>query len=269
MLSSYLFRKVLRVAAFSIRDNELLGQMTLFNNVNFTNGSETTDVTAGGVVIAQLDHSKVAGLNGESPLITDTILALQSGATIETLINTSLIAVPDTITINDNTGRAKYGGTGAVGTEVRFAYLLDGNGNPVKTFRQAETTEVEGTFTYANATRTLTFADDAIENGSKVLIYTYPRIQTAKVITNDSNKFSTSARILCDIAVADPCAPDEEFLMRIVFENGKFSGTYEWSIDGINPAVQSWEISSMLPCGETKLWDAFIFDEKDILVTEA
>ena len=62
------------------------------------------------------------------------------------------------------------------------------------------------------------------------------------------------------------CDASNEYLMRVIFENGKFSGSYEWSIDGQNPATQAFEVSSMLPCGETKLWDAFIFNEDDIIV---
>lgn len=267
-ISSYLFKKVLRISAFNISTNELYGSLTLFNNLTFANGQEQTDVTAGGVKIAQLDYGKTATLTGESPLINDTILALQSGTTIETVMNTSNIAIPDTITITSDAGIAKYGGTGSVNSEIKFAYLLDSKGSPIKTFTQ-DAVASTGKFSYSAATRELTFNTGEVPDGSKILIYTYPVVSEAKLITNDSNKFSKSARILVDIQVADVCDESNEYLMRVVFENGKFSGTYEWAIDGQNPAVQSFEVSSMLPCGDSKLWDAYIFDMDDVIVTTA
>jgi hypothetical protein len=87
------------------------------------------------------------------------------------------------------------------------------------------------------------------------------------LITNDSNKYSKSARVLVDIQVADRCDESQEYLMRIIFENGKFSGSYEWSVDGTTPTEQTFEVNSMLPCGDTKLWDAYIFNEDDIIVS--
>jgi hypothetical protein len=266
-IGSYLFRKVLRVTALNISSKELYGSITRFNNVTFTNGQESTDITDQGTLMARLDYGKSASFNFETPLISDTLLALQAGTDIEHVENISDIAIPDTFIVNEDIGITKYGSNpGAVsGSEIRYAYLVDKNGSPYKTFTQAPVAG-PGEFSYAPATRTLTFDAGEIPDGSKVLIYTYPVVKEAKVIVNDSNKFSKSATCYIDIQVGDICDDSREYLMRVEFENGKFSGSYEWSISGTDPASQSVEVASMLPCGESRLWKAYIFDEDDILV---
>ena len=255
-ISQYLFKKVLRISAFNITTGELYGSMSLLNNVSFRNGQEQTDVTAAGVKIAQLDYGKTSSIVGESALINDAMIGLQSGTTVEIKQNVKELAIPDTLTVTGSIAVAKYKATGVANQEIRYAYLLDNKGAPVKTFKQAAAASA-GRFSYTSSTKTLTFHTGEVPDGSKILIYSYPTITEAKLITSDSNKFSMSAKVVAELQVADVCDPSREYLGYIIYENGKFSGSYEWGIDGQNPAVQAFEVSSMLPCGTSKLWDLF------------
>jgi hypothetical protein len=264
-INSYLFRRVLRISAFDISTNELYGSLTRFSNVTFNNTQEQTDVTASGVIIARLDYGKQASFTVEVPVVSDFLLSLTSGTTAKQLTNVTDIAIPDTFVVRNNVGTAKYGGTGAAGSEIKYAYLVDNQGAPVKTFVQDAAAGV-GKFSYSAVTKVLTFNTGEVPDGSTILIYSYPTVSSAKLIVNDSNNFSLNARVLIDVVVSDVCDPSKEYLLRILFENGKFSGNYDWAVSGTDPTTMSVEVASMLPCGTSELWRAYIFDNNDVMV---
>jgi hypothetical protein len=263
--SSYLFRKVLKISVFDVEDHlKLLGSMSLFNSVNFSNESQSTDISSAGNIIARLDYGKTATLSGEATLISENILGLQAGVTVENVTNVSDVSIPDTITVMGDRATATYVATGTPDSEIGYAYLIDNQGSPIKTFKQ-DAVAGPGTFSYSATTNELVFDAGEVPDGTKVLINTYPTISSAKLIINNSDKFAMSGYITCDILAADPCNLNNEFLFKLIIPNGKFSGTYSWDISGTDAPVQAFEITSMLPCGVNELWRAYVFDEEDVL----
>ncbi len=261
--SQYALAKVFNLRGYSKADDSLILSLKKLKETTFTNDQTTNYVTGGqaGARLAAFDMSKKATIAGSSALVSDELMAVQTGTAVETLTSSTLFRWEDTLTISSNVATTTYTATGTAGSEIGFAYILDANGATIaKLTQDASATPTK--FSYTPGTKTLTFATGAYTNGTKVKVVYNPTASTMKHMESNSQTFSMTLRIEADCLLKDACT-DQYVRGQLQAEKGKFSGAFEWSLtDGGEATVHNFECELLEDfCGEEKIWDFYIVED--------
>lgn len=259
--SQYALQKVFNVRGYNITTGALELTLKKLKETTFTNGQETVWVTGGqaGTRIASFDHSKTAMISGSSALVSDELIAAQTGTAVATLSSSLLYRFEETLTISSNVATTTYTATGTVGSEVDYAYIVDTNGATTATLTQ-DAAATPTKFTYTPGTKTLTFHTGAYTNGTKVKVIYNPTASTMKHMQSNSQTFAKTLRIEADCLLKDACS-DQLVLGQIQADKGKIAGNFEWSLsDGGEATVHNFECEFLEGCSSEKLWDFYILE---------
>jgi hypothetical protein len=257
-------QKVMKIRLYDILTGEMKAELRKLNESTFTNGQETVFLTNGdGTNVASFDHTKSASIGGANSRISGDLMALQVGKDVLTLTNTKEIEYAETLTIASNACVTKYTATGTVGSEIKFAYLLDSNGNKTTTLTQAAVT-ASGKFAYASGTKTITTT--ALTDGQKIRVVYYPTVATAERIQNLTTNVSATCRVVAEVLFKDVCT-DTAVYGQISAKKGHVSGEFEYSLsEGGSPAIHNFKVDLLENCGDNELWKIDIFDETGNIV---
>lgn len=265
--NKFAVQQIFTVDSFSLEDGSLNARLEDLKQTNLSNNGEIV-YAQGGVGNAKIigfSHSKSSTLEIQNAVITDGALAIQTGSGLKELTNTNLIPFDEVVVAaTANTAVLTHTATGEVGSELGFAYLLSPDGSVSKTFTQVATTPATGQFTYATATKTITFFAGEVPVGSKVLAMYYPNVATAKNIKNATDVFSMNVRLHCRTLFRDTCT-GKDYIGVLVIYKAKCSEEWglELSADG-EPAVHSMTFEALKSCESPVLWDIYIYDSSDI-----
>lgn len=261
--NQFAMQKVFSVKGFDIETGELLLTLKKMKETTFTNGQETVWVTGSDSRIASFDHSKTAMLSGASALISDELLALQTGEDVKNLSASTLFEYEDTLTITSNVATTTYTATGTAGAEVGFAYILDANGSSLATLTQ-DAAATPTKFTYTSGTKALTFFAGAYPDGTKVRVVYHPTASSLKKVQSGSQTFAKTVRIVADCKLKDACN-DKIIFGQLKADKGKISGAFEWSLtDGGEATVHNFECEFLESCDDDILWELLIVDPDDL-----
>lgn len=266
-ITNMTLKKILKVSAFDLSDDSLMAIMTLLKDTNFQNTADSVPIEAQGVEVAQFDTKRAFALTGSQAIVTEGLLAIQTGIPIETVKNISEIRHSEVLTVSGNKVTTAFKATGIAGAEIKWVYPRNPkNGFIDREKRIAQDLAVgEGKFTYDPATKEITFNTGDFKEGDEVIVFYYPVVAEAKKIVSRNDKFSKAALVEVDIAVEDLCT-NEQYLGKFIIPNGKFSGAFDMAVDGTNPAVQNFEVKSQFDCsGSGELWRWFIYREEDMV----
>jgi hypothetical protein len=256
-------QKVFSIRAYDYVTDEPKMTLKFLKDVTFENMGEVTNLTQNGTPITSVDHSRACTLSGSSAVIDETLMSLQLGKDLEVLTSTTEIRIQQTITTTvANEATISYAPAGVVGAEIKFAELVDADGNVIKKFTQMTGTATTLKFTYA--TKKLTFFTGEVPIGSRIRVSYYPTIASARKIQNLANKMSATVRIECDAVFNDACSSQERIGL-IVMPKAKFSANFSWATaEAGDFAVHDFSLTAQKTCDTEKLWDMYTYNVSDI-----
>lgn len=265
-ITNMVLKKVLGVRSFDLSDDSLMAEIKLLKDTNFQNTADSVPIEAQGIEVAQFDTKRAFTLTGSQAIVTEGMLEIQTGMPIETLLNTSDIRHSEVLEVSGDKATLTFKASGIAGTEIGWVYPRNKKNSFIdRENRLAQDTAVgTGKFTYDPTTKEITFNTNEFSEGDEIVVFYYPVIREAKKIVARNDKFSKSGLVEVDIAIEDLCT-NEQYLGKFIIPNGKFSGAFDLSIDGTNPAVQNFEVKSQFDCsGKGELWKWFVYKEEDI-----
>jgi hypothetical protein len=118
---------------------------------------------------------------------------------------------------------------------------------------------------YSVTGKTLTFASDALADGSKVQVYYYTESgEETKQIRVSADKFAGSYKLVLDVLVRDAYTK-KDFAAQIVVPNAKIEDTWklEMKPDG-DPSVLDIPMEALKPSNSADLFTMNIYDEADL-----
>ena len=96
----------------------------------------------------------------------------------------------------------------------------------------------------------------------KVYVEYFPTFNSYEELDNDSDKFSETVSVFCDIWLTDICTK-KDIPAQLVMESGKVSGEINYQM-GTDAAVQNVSIEALQACGEKNLWKLYKYDMTEI-----
>lgn len=264
----YLLKKLRRLRVFDLENGRLTVMMTDLKTGQFTGSQETVYAEgADGAKLGAFDINKVAGFNATNGTIDLGYLALQVGGEVIEVSNGNEVTLHEVLkTADGTTVTLKHKASGEVGNEIGYIYPIDRDGMPDYAHAYAQGATASATeFAYDPATKQITLPTGVFSANDEVSVHYCPTFKTYKELTNDSNKFASSGRIVIDAWFTDSCT-NKDTPLQVVLPKGKISGEVDISF-GDQAAVQNIAVEAMSTiCDENQtLWKLYDFDENEII----
>lgn len=221
-----------------------------------SNGQEKTPITGrGGRTIGSLKRNKTATFTATNGLIVGGALSAQTGTDIES--GSFNVRVMEVMTVNSNSATGTQEAVGTTGNEIGSVYIRNANGSMGKKFTQVASEPATGQFTYTPVSKSFTFFEGDIDDGTEVVAF-FDVETTATKISNDSETYSKVLDLYIDATAQDNC--DNAYHVQIHIPRADFSGEFELAMGG-DPSVHAIEVESLAGgcTGSTKLWDFIVF----------
>lgn len=221
---------------------------------------EKTDITGkNGRIISSLKKNKKVTGKGTNGMLSGGALASMLGTEIKDGEHT--IRYTDPIIVAANMGITKETAIGTPGNEIGSIYIKDPNNAYISGGRKLTQTSGEpasGEFLYDPASKTITFYDGDVADGSEVIAF-YDAKVSGKKISNDSNHYSKTLQVFLDVTCQDGC--DNIFHGQFIIDRADFNGTFDIQ-GGAEPTTLGFEFTSLpnLCTGRSDLWDFVLFD---------
>ena len=231
------------IDAFDIVTGGYLFTLDELQNATIAQGQEKTDITGKqGRKLSSLKKNKTVTISGNNGIVSGGLLELQTGSKFENKVTE--VMWNDYLIVTEDKAVTTYKAVGTTGNEVEAVYIKNTDGTLGKTLTQ-DATAGDNTFTYDPATKTLTFAEDAIADGTEVVVY-YKRQIQASVLNNMSDTYSGKCALYINALAEDKCAN----IYRIQFYIPKADFNGEFSIEmGDNQTVHAFEAESLAGAG--------------------
>lgn len=204
--------------------------------------------------LTSLKRNKAITISGDNGLVSGGLLELQTGGSFEN--KTTNVLWTDYLTVTSNTTTTSFKATGTEGNEIDSVYVRNENGTQGVKLTQ-DATVAEGKFTYTPDTKTITFNDGELEDGTEVIVY-YKRKITADVLENMSDVYSGKCTLYIDAFAEDKCS--NVYRIQFLIPKADFSGEFGFEM-GDNQTVHSFEAEALAgACGSNgNLWTFTIF----------
>ena len=246
------------IAAFKL-DGEPAFIMDELQNATIANTQDKQDITGkGGRKLSSLKRNKAVTVSGTNGLISAGMLEVQTGSEFEVKESTP-VAWTDYISIDSNVAKTTYVAAGEAGKEIEALYIKNGDGSCGEKLTQAAAA-AEGKFAYNPTTRELTFAEDAFDDGTEIVVF-YTRKIPGAVLTNMSDKYSGKLQLYIDATGEDRCG--KEYHVQFFIPKADFSGEFSLELGG-DQVTHGFEAESLAGsnCGGVKggeLWTYTVF----------
>lgn len=225
-------------------------------NVTYPVGARGNVYIGGG-----FSHSKRAKLNVTVATWNTEVMAIQNGTEVYVGV-TEVTEYEPMVTTITGTCSTKFKAMGVTGSEIGMIYKLNDDGTYGKVYTQG-TSAASGVFTYAPATKAITFATaDAAELKEVKLVCAYTR-QTennAQVIEISGDAIPSTVLVTAFGLAKDSC--NGELYPAQIEGTAQVDAnyTFELSADG-EPAIQSLNLEFVKSCTSKKLYDFKIYTE--------
>ena len=231
------------IDAFDIVTGGYLFTLDELQNATIAQSQEKTDITGKqGRTLSSLKKNKAVTISGNNGIVSGGLLELQTGGKFEN--KTTEVMWNDYLIVAENQAVTTYKAVGTTGNEVEAVHIKNTDGTLGKTLTQ-DATAGDDTFTYDPATKTLTFGDGVIADGTEVVVY-YKRQIQASVLNNMSDTYSGKCALYINALAEDKCAN----IYRIQFYIPKADFNGEFSIEmGDNQTVHAFEAESLAGAG--------------------
>ena len=250
-----------QLTGFSKSTGSLEMIMDELNDFTLSHEEESDPITGrGGRTIANLKKSKKVTGKGTNGMLSGGALAAMVGSEVEDGDYT--IRYTDPIVVSSDSAITTETAVGTVGNEIGTIYVRDNNKAYIsggKKLIQTSGTPTTGEFSYDPETKTVTFFNGDIPDGTEVIAF-YDTEVTGKKISNKSDNYSNTLQVFIDCTCTDGC--DNLFHGQFIIERADFNGTFDIK-GGSEPSTLSFEFTSLpnLCTGKSNLlWDFVVFD---------
>ena len=200
--------KIRAVEEYDPETYELIGRYTQIEEPSLKTSANGTTVTdAMGAEIVTFYNAQTGTFSFTNSLFSLDLAASQFGSAKETADENNKIIVPvsETITIgSDHTAVLKYVPVGDVGTEVKYAKVINENNTFGETYEAAATVG-DNLFTVDAATKTLTFPDNV---SGRVFVQYKREAKNAVKVTKKTDGIPEVKSLLIHAIFHDVCNPN-------------------------------------------------------------
>ncbi len=260
----YALKKVRKITGRDIATGKNKFILSDLKSLTISGSSETVWADgADGAHLVGFDVNKVATIEAENGAIDIGYLETQTGSTLTKVENGTGVLFAETLVVTGGKATTTHKASGVVGGEIGFVYPLDETADPdrQKAYTQGATAS-ETEFAYDPATKALTLPTDVFNDGDKVYVEYFPTFKSYDELDNDSDKFSETVAVYCDVWLTDICSK-KDIPAQLVMESGKVSGEINYQM-GSDAAVQNVSIEALQACGEKRLWKLLKYDYSEI-----
>jgi len=235
--------------------------MDELQDAQISNTQEKEDIVGkAGRKLNSLKRNKACTVSGTNGMLSAGMLEAQTGSDFERKTSTN-VEWSESVTISGDEAATTYKATGTAGAEITALYIKDASGAASEKLEQAAAAAA-GKFAYNPETKKLTFAENAYEDGTEIIVF-YTRHVAGDVLANDSEKFSKKLRLIIDATAEDKCS--NVYHLQIEIPKADFNGDFDIAM-GDSQAVHAFEAESLVStanCGGGKrggsLWTWTIF----------
>lgn len=215
------------ITAFKL-DGEPAFILDELQDATISNTQDTQEVTGkGGRRLSNLKRNKAVTISGTNGLISAGLIEAQTGSAFETKESTP-VAYTDYLTIAEDKATTSYVAAGVAGKEIEALYIKNGDGSCGDKLEQAASA-AEGKFAYNPTTKVLTFAEDAYEDGTEIVVF-YTRNIPGSVLTNMSDVYSDKLQLYVDATGEDKCG--RQYHVQFFIPKADFSGEFDFELGG-------------------------------------
>lgn len=250
------------ISAFDIVTGAFKWMLDELQDSTISNTEEKVDITGKqGRKLSSLKRNKAVTVSGTNGLISGGMMGTQVGSAFEKKVTT--VKFPDYLVVEGGKATTTYTAVGTAGNEIETVFVHNADETLGKTFTQAATAG-EGTFAYDPASKTITFAEGAVDDKTRIVVFYFRKIE-ANVLENLSDKYSEKVELYIDAFGEDKCG--NIFRVQFHLPKADFSGNFDITM-GNDPSVHSFECESLAGvCGGAgALWTMVIFgaDAEDV-----
>lgn len=250
------------ITAFDIVTGDFKFTLDELQSATIAQSQEKTDITGKqGRKLNSLKRNKAVTISGTNGLVSAGLMELQTGSTFEDK-NTTVMWT-DYLTVSGNAATTSYKAVGTTGNEIETIYIKNADGTLGEALTQGATA-AEGVFAYAPETKTITFAEDEIPDGTEIVAF-YTRQIKAHVLENMSDTYSEKCTLYIDAFGEDTCA--NVYRVQFYIPKADFDGNFELAM-GDSQTVHAFEAEALAgSCGTSGVyWTYTIFgaDEADV-----
>lgn len=227
-------------------------------NAKIANTQEKTDITGkGGRKLNSLKKNKAVVISGTNGLLSGGLLEAQTGSEFKEVDKAPVLWTEYLTVGNANTVNTGYKAVGTEGKEIKNLYIRNADGTLGKKLTQAADAAATGKFTYAPATKLLTFDATDCPEGTEIVVM-YERNIKANVLENVSDVFSKKAQLYVDATGEDKCG--NVYRIQFYIPKADFAGNFDFDLGG-DQVVHAFEAESLAgACGAGgSLWTYTIF----------
>lgn len=264
--NKYIIQNIERITAFDLTtgvcdfivDDLQEAQLSVSSEIVYAEGKN-------GVKIGSADRNKESSFTATNGSIVDGVLAAQLGTDVEK----GTFTVPNYMDIletsDGSTATTTYTAIGKTGEEIKYIYKRNTDGTLGEKYTIAS--EANSTqFAYNPGTKKITLPTGVFEAGDEIVTFYDIKVENAKRIANQEDKFSKTDKVIFDVFAKDICT-EKSYYATIIFYKGKISGTFDLQF-GNDPSTQNLEITALSGgCnkGASKLlWDMIIWDDEEV-----
>lgn len=260
----YALKKVRKITGREIATGKNKFVLSDLKSLTISGSSEVVWADgADGVHLVGFDTNKVSTIEAENGSIEIGYLETQTGGTLTKVENGNGVLFTETLTVTGGKATTTHKASGVVGGELAYVYPLDATADPDRMNVYVQAASASATeFAYDPETKEITLPTDKFADGDKVYVEYFPTFNTYEELDNDSDKFSETVSVYCDIWLTDICTK-KDIPAQLVMESGKVSGEINYQM-GSDVAVQNVSIEALQACGQRTLWKLYKYDMTEI-----
>lgn len=246
-------------------NGDLLFIIDELQDFKIANTEDKSDVTGkGSRRLKSIKKNKAVTISGTNGVFSGGLAAVQVGTDVQNDADAQ-IDWYETLTVNSNAATTSFKAVGTAGAEIK-AYKKLSNGAAGEALTQVASTPETGKFTYMPDTKALAFKSGDLADGTEIIVC-YKRKIKAAVVSNISDNYSKTCRLVADVVATDTC--DNAYHAQFQIPRADFSGTFDFSMGG-DQMVHTFEANSLVSkggCGgsgsgsTSKLWDMILFED--------
>lgn len=243
------------ITGFDIITGNLKFVLDELQNATLSQTEESTDITGKqGRRLNSLKTNKSVTIEGTNGYVSGGLMGIQTGSEFENKL-TEVMWV-DYLTVNSNTATTQFKAVGTAGSEIENLYIKNADGTIGESFTQGATVS-EGKFTYTPNTKTITFNEGDVEDGTEIAVYYKRKIQ-ADVHENFSDHYAGKLMLYIDATGEDKCA--NIYRVQIFIPKADFSGEFSLEM-GDGQTVHAFSATALAgACGTSGgLWKYTVF----------
>lgn len=243
------------ISAFDVVTGNLMFTLDELQSASINQSQEQTEITGkGGRKLANLKKNKSVTISGTNGLVSGGLMEIQTGSKFEN--KATEVMWTDYITVTGNAATTSYIAVGTTGNEIESIYVKNSNGTLGEPLTQDASVSA-GKFTYNPGTKTISFNEGEIADGTEIVVYYKRKIQ-ANVMENLSDHYSGKASLYIDAFAEDKCA--NIYRVQFYIPKADFSGEFSLEM-GDNQTVHAFEAEALAGgCGAGgQLWTYTVF----------